>query len=153
MMPAIKQPNSDPVNAVRRERKILVADDDPIIRTVLSMELKRRGYQVLTAADASAAIAVVRDEKPDLILLDIFFPPDVSGMGWDGFRIVEWLRRTGTAGDIPIFIISSAEPAKYRDCCLAAGATSFFQKPIKMPDLLDAIHDLFGEKAALNFEV
>ena len=71
-------------------QKILVVDDNPIILKVLSLALKPKGYEVFTAADGPEAFTVVSREEPDLILLDIFFPPDIfqSGNTWDAFQIM-----------------------------------------------------------------
>ncbi|MGA2788992.1 MAG: response regulator [Verrucomicrobiota bacterium] len=128
-------------------KKILVVDDDPIIRSVLSSALKSEGYEVFTAVDGPAAFTVVLQEQPDLILLDVFFPPDVfqSGNTWDAFLIMRWLQCMGgpQANRTPVFVISGAEPEEFRDRCLAAGAANYFQKPVKIPELLDAIHQIF----------
>ena len=79
-----------------RPGKILVVDDSQIILRILSDALKSKGYQVFTATDGAGAVSLVRKEKPDLILLDLFFPLDVAYCGGglrDGFLIIEWLRR------------------------------------------------------------
>ena len=127
-------------------KKILIVDDNPIILRVLSSALKPAGYEVFTAVDAPEAFTVVSREKPDLILLDIFFPPDIfqSGNTWDAFRIMNWLQRMSglQASRTPIFVISGADPEEFRDRCLAAGAVDYFQKPVKIPELLDAIQQL-----------
>src|SRR5258708_35376570 len=78
-----------------KRKKILVVDDSPIILKTLSMKLKARGYDVLTAEDGSTAVSTARRERPDLILLDITFPPDVAhggGVAWDCFLIMHWLK-------------------------------------------------------------
>src|SRR6185436_18936059 len=83
-----------------KRKKILVVDDSPIILKTLSMKLKSRGYDVLTAEDGSVAVSTARREKPDLILLDITFPPDVGhggGVPWYGFLIMNWLMRMDEA--------------------------------------------------------
>jgi len=90
-------------------KKILVVDDSPIILKTMTMKLKSQGYEVLTAEDGSKAVSTARRERPDLILLDITFPPDVAhggGVAWDGFLIMDWLKRMDEAKDIPIFIIT-----------------------------------------------
>jgi len=55
--------------------KILVVDDNPVTLKALSLALEPKGYEVFTAVDGPEAFTIVRREKPDLILLDIFFPP------------------------------------------------------------------------------
>ena len=128
-------------------KKILVVDDNPVMLKVLLLGLKGNGYEVFTAVDGPEAFAIVRQEKPDLILLDIFFPPDIfeSGNTWDAFVIMHWLQRMGgpQASNIPVFIMSGAEPKELRDRCLAAGAVDYFQKPITIPELLEIIQRIF----------
>jgi len=128
-------------------------DDNPVLLRALALALNARGFEVFTAIDASEAFGFARVEKLDLILLDIFFPPDVvqSGMTWDAFRIIEWMQRAGVAGGVPIIVISEAGPEKFEARCLAVGAAAFFQKPINIPELLAVIGNLFhpgaGDKA------
>ena len=130
-------------------KKILVVDDNPVIVKALSLALESRGYQVFTAEDGPEAFAQVRQEKLDLILLDIFFPPDItqSGNTWDAFLIIDWLRRIGVADGVPIIIISGAEPMKFKNRCLAAGAAAFHPKPLDVPVLLETIRGILGDRA------
>jgi CheY-like chemotaxis protein len=149
--------------AAARPKKILVVDDNPVILKTLSLKLKSKGYDVATAMDGSGTVSAVRKERPDLILLDILFPPDVAhggGVAWDGVRIIEWLRRFDEARNIPIIIISGADPAKYKGPSLAAGAVAFFSKPIDSDELLAAIRKVLGDdgsggppKPATNLQV
>jgi CheY-like chemotaxis protein len=134
-----------------RRKKILVVDDTPLILKLMSTKLTANGYDVVTAEDGSAAVSAVRQEKPDLILLDISFPPDVAhggGVAWDGFLIMNWLKRMEEARKIPIIVITGGEPAKYKDRALAAGAASFFHKPIDNDALLTVIRGILGEQPA-----
>jgi CheY-like chemotaxis protein len=126
-------------------KKILVVDDNPVVLKVLLLGLRSNGFEVFTAVDGPEAFSIVRREKPDLILLDLFFPPDAfqSGNTWDAFLIMHWLQRMdGTqARRTPVFVISGAEAREFKDRCLAAGASGYFQKPIKIPALVDAIQE------------
>ena len=131
------------------QKKILIVDDDAVILNGLSSKLKANGYHVFTAADGSEAVSTVRREKPHLILLDILFPPDVAhggGLAWDGFTIVQWLRRIDEVKDIPIIVITGAEPEKYQARALATGAVAFFHKPIDGDALLNTIRQTLGER-------
>jgi CheY-like chemotaxis protein len=137
--------------AIPNGKKILVVDDDPIVLKTLSMLLVSNGYQVFTATDGPGAVSIVTRERPDLILLDLLFPPDAANIGGalqDGFFIIEWLRRMGKAGDIPIIIISGDKSAKDRKNALATGAVEFFPKPIDRIALLATIRATLGEDAA-----
>jgi chemosensory pili system protein ChpA (sensor histidine kinase/response regulator) len=123
------------------QKKILIVDDNPVITRTLRMKLESAGYQVMAATDGSEAVAAARKEKLDLILLDISFPdPGVGGgVQWDGFKIIDWIRRLEEAKDVPVIVITSGEAAKYKDRSLSKGAVAFFQKPIDNQELLDAI--------------
>ena len=132
-------------------KKILVADDDQVILKTLSMLLNANGYKVFTAADGPGAASTVTKEKPDLILLDIQFPPDAMNIGGalqDGFFVMEWLRRMGEAKDIPVIIISASNAPKDRQRALSEGALAFFTKPIDRTALLAAIRKVFDVGAA-----
>ena len=131
-------------------KKILVVDDSFIIRKTLMTKLKSSGYDVLEAADGGTAVSIVRRERPDLVLLDLSFPPDVAhggGVAWDGFLIMAWLQRMDEAKNIPIMIVTAGEPEKFKARALKAGAVGFFQKPINNDELLAAIRRTFGEDA------
>ena len=137
--------------AIPAGKKILVVDDDQIILKTLSIALISNGYQVFTAPDGPGAASIVSKERPDLILLDLLFPPDAANVGGalqDGFFIIEWLRRMGEAKDIPIIIISGDKSAKDKKNALATGAVGFFPKPIDRVALLATIRATLGEDAA-----
>ena len=134
-------------------KKILVVDDNPVIIATLSMKLKAAGYDVLTATDGSEAVSAARKDKPNLILLDISFPPDVAhggGVQWDGFIIIEWLRRLDEAKNVPVIVITGSEAEKYRQRATALGAVAFFQKPVDNDGLLEVIKKTLSEDATLK---
>ena len=89
-----RQPNSI-------KKKILVVDDDAVVLRSLSIKLKANGFDVLIAKEGGEAIRTVRTERPDLILLDISFPVNVNTVSWDGFLIMEWLKRLEEADQVP----------------------------------------------------
>ena len=123
-------------------KRILFVDDDAVIIKTTSAKLKSHGYQVATAMDAAEAMSAIRQTRPDLILLDVSFPPDVGSVDWDGFKIMEWLQRMDETRNIPIIIITGGEPTKYKARSLATGAVAFFNKPIQHDELLDVISRL-----------
>jgi CheY-like chemotaxis protein len=121
------------------QKKILVIDDNEIILKTTSMKLESAGYRVFTALDGSEGVAAVRREKPDLVVLDITFPPDVSGMSWDGFRIMDWLHRVDETQKIPIIIISGVVEEKNKQRATASGAVAFFPKPVNFDEMIKVI--------------
>src|SRR5579871_1444802 len=114
-------------------KRILIVDDNVAVVRALTMKLKSAGYEVLQALDGSEAVSAARKEKPDLILLDISFPPDVGhggGVPWDGFLIIEWLHRMDEAKATPVIVISGGDPAKFQERSMNAGAVAYFRKPL-----------------------
>src|SRR6202521_5399154 len=130
-------------------KTILIVDDSQIILKALSMKLRAHGYQVSTAADTASAIGTVRREKPDLIILDVNFPSDC----WDGFGLMNWLRRMDEAKHAPVVIISGSDAGNYHQRCLEAGAAGFFLKPLDHEQLLatlrQALHQTEAEQAVV----
>ena len=122
-----------------KAKRILIVDDNEVILKTVSLKLQGAGYTVVTALDGAEAVASVRREAPDLILLDISFPPDVGGVEWDGFRIMAWLHRLEAVKKTPVIIITGGEDAKNEERSLAAGAVAYFHKPIDHEDLLKVI--------------
>jgi DNA-binding response OmpR family regulator len=136
---------TQPQTAGSNGKTVLIVDDSQIVLKTLSNRLRAEGYGVLTAADGSTAVSTVRRERPDLILLDINFPPDVGhggGVAWDGFLILNWLRRMDEAVNTPIIIITGEDPNKHKNRCLAAGVVGFYQKPIDCDALLVSMRTL-----------
>jgi CheY-like chemotaxis protein len=128
----------------------LIADDNLVFLKALSMKLRNNGYEVLTTQDGAGTVHLARTGRPDLILLDINFPPDVAqggGVSWDGFLIMEWLRRTHETRHTPVIVITGEDPCRYREPSLAAGAVAFFHKPIRPEELLPVIRRALGEDA------
>lgn len=132
-------------------KKILVVDDNRIILKTLSLTLTGKGYHVLTAETGADTLLTLRKQKPDLILLDLSFPVDstfVSSPFRDGFLILDWARRMYDAEKIPVFVISSSNPAEYKKRAEEMGVLTFFQKPIDNEKLADAIEKQIGKADA-----
>lgn len=132
------------------KKKILVVDDNALIVKTISFKLKANGYDVLTALDGSEAVAAVRKHQPDLILLDISFPPDVGhggGLAWDGFVIMQWVRRMEQGKDIPIIMITGGDAVESEKKSLDAGAVAFFRKPIDHDGLMSVVRRTLGDSS------
>lgn len=130
--------------------KVLVVDDDPVILKALSLKLTAQGYAVVTATDASSAIGAVRDERPDLVLLDLDFPPDIANGGrvtWDGFQIMSWLRGLQESQGIPFIILTGREADIHEQRARANHAVGFFRKPVRPDDLLRTIAQVLAKRS------
>ena len=124
------------------ERKvILVVDDNLVFQKAMLMKLRAHGYDVMTADDGSGALAAIARLKPDLILLDVNFPPDVAnggGIAWDGFLILRWLRMRNAA-DVPVIAVTGGDLNLYREHCKQAGVEDLLAKPLDYDLLLTRI--------------
>jgi DNA-binding response OmpR family regulator len=133
------------------QKRILIVDDDPAVLRDLSVALNADGFDVLVADDGGDAVSTIRREKLDLVLLDISLPPDVAhggGVTWDGFLIMDWLRRLDEAKTTPVILMTETDPAQYRDRARAAGARGLFQKGIHNEPLLATIRRILGASCA-----
>jgi DNA-binding response OmpR family regulator len=113
--------------------KILIVDDDPILRRGLNMRLRASDYNTAYATDGVSAIAMAQKERPNLILLDLGLPAG------DGFTVLERLQQSTYLANIPVIVLTARDPLPNRVRALTAGATAFFQKPADNAELLSAI--------------
>lgn len=130
-------------------RKILVVDDNAVVQKAMSLLLASRGFEVLSAGSPEETLAVLGRVRPDLILLDLDFPPDPASILTDGFSTLEWARRYGIAPNgIPVFIVSALDPEEYQPRAKAAGISALFRKPVDEQQLLEAIRGKLGVEDA-----
>lgn len=131
-------------------KKLLVVDDSLVVVKALELKLKAAGFAVTTARDGGEALASVRRDRPDLIVLDINFPPDVShggGIAWDGFLIMQWLSRIDEVKEIPIIIITGQDSEKNREQATKYGARGFLSKPVNNDTLIKLIRETLEAQA------
>jgi DNA-binding response OmpR family regulator len=124
-------------------KKILIVDDDEHLLLGLAVRLKANGYAVVSALDGLSAVAVARQEMPDLILLDLGLPAG------DGFLVLDRLRTITDLMATPVIVLSARNPNINKEHALQAGAIAFFQKPPDNRELLAAIRRALGEDMAL----
>jgi CheY-like chemotaxis protein len=125
--------------------KILVVDDDLVVLKAMEMKLSLAGCEVLRAGDGPEAISLARTAQPDVILLDIGLPADVS-VAWDGIRVMQWIKRLENGSAPPAIIMTGSTSPKLRESALACGATAFFQKPVKHDELISAITEAWKQR-------
>jgi len=129
---------------------ILLVDDDPIFLKATAMKFESNGFEVITAKDGSEAIQAARRKKPDLLVLDVNFPPDVASGGsvpWDGFRIMSWLRRFDDFKITPVVMASIGDPVQATRLALHSGAAAFFHKQMNPSQLISIVNDTLARSA------
>ena len=113
-----------------RASKILVADDDQSLVRTLTWILKESGYEVVTAPGGEGLLAMVEQERPHLLLLDIMMPQT------DGLQLLERLKADERFRDLPVLMISSMPPEEATVRALGLGAADFISKPFRVRELL-----------------
>ena len=106
-------------------RRLLLVEDDPTLRQALTFNLTREGYEVATAADGESALEAARNDRLDLILLDVMLP------GMSGVEVLRVLRREGVA--TPVIILSAKGDEIDRVVGLKIGADDYVAKPFSRP--------------------
>lgn len=117
-------------------KKILVVNDSPTERHVISELLVRSGYQVITAENGEEGVEKARREKPDLILMDVVMP------GLNGYQATRTLTRDETTKHIPIIVCTSKGQETDRIWGLRQGALDYLVKPVKAVELLAKIAEI-----------
>lgn len=110
--------------------KLVVLDDDRLVLTVVSMGLRRMGYQVLPATDGATAVGLCRREQPDLAVLDLYMP------GMDGIAVAQVLRMETL---VPFIFLSAFSDEDMRLAVAETGALGYLAKPIDIPALVAGI--------------
>jgi twitching motility two-component system response regulator PilH len=114
-------------------KTVLVVDDSPTDRQYLLDLLAKHGYQPSAAESAEEALAKVRQERPDLVLMDVVMP------GQNGFQATRALSRDQATKDIPVIICTTKGQETDRIWGLRQGARDYIVKPVEAADLLAKI--------------
>ena len=121
--------------------RVLIADDEPNIVVSLEYLMKREGYAVTVARDGVQALAAIRAERPDLVLLDVMMP------GKSGFEVCSEVRADELLAGMKIVLLT----AKGRDTDvekgLALGADAYVTKPFSTRELAERVRQLLGAAA------
>ena len=110
---------------------ILVVDDDPVNRSMLTASLEASGHQVTTAEGGSQALDIVRAESYDVVLLDVLMPQ------MDGYQVLEQLKEDPRLRHIPVVMVTGLDDVGSAVRCIELGADDYLPKPID-PVLLGA---------------
>lgn len=118
---------------------VLVADDDPKIRKLVSINLVQRNHAVHEVEDGQAVLEYLDHAMPDLIILDLIMPV------MNGNEVCRWIRRQGI--DIPIMILSAHDEEDLKVRALDAGADDYVTKPFKIEEFLARLRALMRRAA------
>lgn len=113
--------------------KILICDDEDVLRRLVRASLERGDYELLEAADGEEAIEVAAAERPQLILLDMMMP------GRTGLQVLEHVRADPVLAATPVIMLSARTQEIDRAAADEAGATVFLPKPFSPSDLAELV--------------
>ena len=119
--------------------RVLIAEDDPEIRTALERILGYEGYGVVTSNDGAAALAAVADHRPDALILDVMMPHV------DGLAVCRKLRSDGNR--VPILMLTARHETADKVAGLDAGADDYLAKPFELEELLARVRALLRRSA------
>jgi DNA-binding response OmpR family regulator len=113
--------------------KILVVDDEPDVLLIVKTGMQAEGYDVVTATNGQDALTVVKDEKPDAIILDVMMPI------MDGFETLAHLKEDDTTCTIPVIMLTGlSERAKIQKA-LVSGIHFYVIKPFEFEELVQKV--------------
>jgi CheY-like chemotaxis protein len=122
---------------IRMNPTVLVVEDDVVVADVLQMTLELEGYQVITAQRGEIALAIIEQDPPDLMTLDLRLPD------MDGHYLLEVLHGFGSPSPIPVVVLSGGH---YR-ACATDGVVAVLPKPFAMADLHQVLREALGTRS------
>ncbi|MEV6865096.1 response regulator transcription factor [Streptosporangium subroseum] len=126
-LPELLRPDGAPV-------RVLVVDDEPDLVEVLSVVLRREGWEVRAAADGAAAVSVAREFRPDAVLLDVMLP-DI-----DGIKVLSRLR--AEAPHVCVLFLTARDAVEDRIAGITAGGDDYVTKPFSLEEVLARLRGL-----------
>ena len=122
--------------------RLLVVDDEPSIRDLLSASLRFAGYDVVTAADGSSALAQAEKHRPDLVVLDVMMPD------MDGFEVTRRLRERGR--DVPVLFLTARDDVEDKVMGLTVGGDDYVTKPFSLEEVVARIRAVLRRTGAVG---
>lgn len=120
-------------------KKILVVEDDKFLRELIAQKLLKEGYDIVQAVDGEKGLKSVKDEKPDLVLLDLILP------GIDGFEVLAKVKEDPVLSAVPIIILSNLGQKEDIERGLKMGANDYLIKAHFTPsEIIEKVRSVIG---------
>jgi signal transduction histidine kinase len=124
--------------------RILIVDDEPLNRQLLEVMLAPEGFLLSTATNGEEALAIVAQQPPDLVLLDVMMP------GMNGYQVAAMIKSNPASTNIPVIVITALDDRESKMLGLSAGAEDFLTKPVERAELCVRVRNLLRLKAAIE---
>lgn len=118
--------------------KILICDDEDVLRALVCASLERGDYKVIEARDGNQAVEIAMAQRPNLILLDMMMP------GCTGVEVLERLRADPVLAETPVIMLTARTQENDRAAANEAGATVFLPKPFSPAELVRLVDETLG---------
>jgi DNA-binding response OmpR family regulator len=125
-------------------KRILLAEDEEILRMLITDTLAEEDYQVVEAGDGQEALVLLKDGKYDLIVLDYMMPV------YSGLEVIVKIRQGGINSNVPILMLSAKSQLSEQEQVIAAGADYFMAKPFSPLELLGKVRDILNGKNTIQ---
>ncbi len=116
-------------------KRILIIDDDQFFIKLMEMALMRNGYEVLLATQGNEGIEILKQQKVDMIIVDLMMPE------LDGLDFLHWVRQEAKLST-PTLVLTGMTRENTEQEVKAAGATTLLYKPVKVPELIAKVKEL-----------
>ncbi len=123
------------------EPLVLIVDDEPSTAGMYRLMLEQEGYRTVVVHGTGAAIKAIRQNDPDLLLLDVMMP------GVSGLELCRYIRREPDLSLLPVVLVSAKSRSEDVEAGLEAGATMYLAKPVAKHELLQGISQAFAAQA------
>ena len=120
---------------------VVVADDEEDILDLVTTVIERSGHEVLPVRDGAAALAAIRERRPDLVILDIAMPEV------DGLEVLRRLRSDARTSELPVLLLSARAQEDDVRLAFATGANAYVKKPFSPGELSRRVDNLLGAAA------
>jgi two-component system chemotaxis response regulator CheY len=120
------------------EKKVLSVDDSPSVRKLVEFTLKSKGFQTASAEDGEEALAYIREEQFDAIILDINMPR------MNGLEFLKTMRSDEAHASVPVIVLTTEGQEADKDRAMELGATAYIVKPFKPTQLLNLVEEVLA---------
>lgn len=117
-------------------KRVLIADDEPDLVTMLMVRLRHEGYEVIIARNGDECVALAQQEKPDLILMDVVMPLK------NGYDACEEIKKNPKTSRIPVILVTALNQKENKTIGKHLGAREYVTKPFNVNSLLIKIRDV-----------
>lgn len=124
------------------KHRVLVVDDEPHIAKIVKKQLEVSGYDVIVAVDGDMALTKIREEHPELVLLDVMLPKR------NGYEVLGILKQDEQLKHIPVMMLTAKAQQQDQQASLEHGADAYLAKPFQLEELTDQVRALLERPAS-----